>query len=86
MKIMHVLQGWSEGSLTMTENYLQRHFNVGIPSWMRPSTYPQINFLVDTFNDYEEAPQGIIIQPVTAQNMTAITTKPDTNGTAATSG
>ncbi|DBB01665.1 hypothetical protein WJX77_008557 [Trebouxia sp. C0004] len=79
-------QGWSEGSLTMTENYLQRHFNVGIPKWMRPSTWPQINFVVDTFNDYEEAPQGITIQPVTAQNMTALTTPADTNGTATTSG
>ena len=70
----------------MTENYLQRHFNIGIPKWMRPSTWPQINFVVDTFNDYEEAPQGITIQPVTAQNMTALTTPADTNGTAATSG
>ena len=84
--LIHVVQGWSEGSLTMTENYLQRHFNVGIPKWMRPSTWPQINFVVDTFNDYEEAPQGITIQPVTAQNMTALTTPADTNGTSATSG
>ena len=75
------MQGWSEGSLTMTENYLQRYFNVGIPTWMRSTTWPQINLLEPTFNDYEEAPQGITIQPVTAANVTAATTKPDTNAT-----
>ena len=65
----------------MVENYLQMHFNVGIPAWMRPTTWPTINMLVDTFNDYEEAPQGITIQPITAANMTANTTKADTNAT-----
>ena len=78
-----VVQGWSEGSLTMTENYLQRYFNVGIPSWMRTTTWPQINLIEPTFNDYEEAPQGIQIVPVTAANATAVASaiKPDTNAT-----
>ncbi|KAL3144103.1 hypothetical protein ABBQ32_003893 [Trebouxia sp. C0010 RCD-2024] len=76
-------QGWSEGSLTMTENYLQRYFNVGIPSWMRTTTWPQINLVEPTFNDYEEAPQGIQIVPVTVANATAVASaiKPDTNAT-----
>ena len=78
-----VVQGWSEGSLTMTENYLQRYFNVGIPSWMRTTTWPQINLIEPSFNDYQEAPQGIQIVPVTAANATAVASaiKPDTNAT-----
>lgn len=86
------MQGWSEGSLTMTENYLQRFFNVGVPSWMRPTTWPQINFLEPTFNDYEVAPQGIQIVPLTPANATIVpaanastvpaeTIQPDTNAT-----
>ena len=67
-----IVQGWSEGALVMSENYLQRHFKVGIPTWMRPTTWPQVNMQEPTFNDYEAAPQGIVIVPVIDANSTGV--------------